>query len=274
MTFTFKKISFTLAITIVVLLFFSCSDDDTTATESETPTNYTLLPLSIGSTWTYDVNTDDGTNPPTTSEDEITANGNITINSMEYTDFTATPGFTGTMSTLLDQNNFRTANGIYYMYGDFTFPLSQLGGTDIVIQLNDAKLIDQNQTNGTTLTTETGSTTQNISGYDIIIDYTLSTVQKETLNNYSVNNQDYTNVVASDIVVTATVSIDLGFITQTILPTQNVYVITNYYADDVGLIDSEAIFTYEITDIPGVSLPIPSTATIVTTQKLATYTIN
>lgn len=274
MKVTLKKVNYFLALCVLTSLFFSCSDDDTTTTESENPTNYTLLPFSIGSTWTYDVSTDDGTNPPTTSEDEITVNGNITINSMEYTDFTATPGFTGTMTTLLDQNNFRTANGVYYMHGDFTFPLSQLGGTDIVVQLNDAKLIDQNQTNGTTLTTETGSTTQNIGGYDIIIDYTLTTIQKETLSNYSANNQDYTNVVASDIVVAATVSIDLGFITQTILPTQNVYVIHNYYADGIGLIDSEATFTYEIANIPGVSLPIPSTATIVTTQQLATYTIN
>lgn len=273
MKVSLKKVSYLLTLCVFTSLFFSCSDDDS-STESENPTNYTLLPFSLGSTWTYDVSTDDGANPTTTSEDEITASNNVTINAMEYTDFTATPGFTGTMTTLLDQNNFRTANGVYFMHGNFTFPLSQLGGTDIVVQLNDAKLIDQNQTSGTTLTTEDGSTIQNIGGYDIVIDYTLTTVQGETLSNYSVNNQDYTNVVTADIVVAATVSIDLGFITQTILPTQNVYVIKNYYADGIGLVDSEATFTYQLANIPGVSLPIPSTATILTTQQLATYTIN
>jgi len=230
-------------------------------------------PFTIGSTWTYDVSTDTGTPPVTTSTDIITADGNVTINTKEYTDLSMSAGSTGTMSSMLDQNNFRNENGISFMHGDFTFPLSQLGGTDIVISLDDAKIIDLNASTGTVLTTINDTTNQTVGGLDLAITYTLKTVQQETLANHTVNSVVYNNVVVSDIIISASATTNI-VIDVTLLPIQDVYVIRNYYADGIGLIDSNATFSYELIEIPGQTLPIPTTGSAVTTQKITTYTIN
>jgi len=231
------------------------------------------LPFTIGNTWTYDVSTDNGTPPPTTSTDIITVDGNVTINTKEYADLSMSLGSTGTMSSMLDQNNFRNENGVSYMQGDFTFPLSQLGGTDIVISLNDAKIIDLNAAIGTVLTTIDDTTSQTVGGLDLDITYSLKTVQQETLASHTVNSVVYNNVVVSDIIISATATTNI-IIDVTVLPTQDIYVIRNYYADGIGLIDSDATFSYELIEIPGQTLPIPTTGSAVTTQEITSYTIN
>jgi len=231
-------------------------------------------PLTIGSTWTYNVSTDTGTPPATTSTDVITVDGNITINTKEYTDLSMSVGSTGTMSSMLDQNNFRNENGTSFMHGNFTFPLSQLGGTDIIISLNDAKIIDLNASTGTVLTTINDTTNQTVSGFDLAITYTLKTIQQETLVNHTVNSETYNNVVVSDILISATATTSISGINFTLLPQQDVYTIKNYYANGIGLIDSNATFSYELIEIPGQTLPIPTTGSAVTTQKITTYTIN
>jgi len=187
----------------------------------------------------------------------------------------ASAGSTGIMSSLLDQNNYRSEDGITYMNGDFTFPLSQIGGgSDIVIVLDDAKIIDQNVASGTVMTVENGTTNQNIGGIDLAITYALSTVQRETLTTHTVNGQTYDNVVVSDIIISATAT--TTGIAITILPAQDIYVIKNYYAEGIGLIDSNATFSYTLADLSAlpITIPIPSSGTAVTTQQITAYTIN
>jgi len=272
MKFTTIKTT-SLFILFIATTIISCSSDDSPLTipQTVTPTDYNVLPLTVGNNWTYDVSTDTGTPPATTSTDVITADGTVMIDSKEYTDMSMSVGSTGTMSTLLDQNNYRSDAGITYMNGDFTFPLSQLGGSDIVILLDDAKMIDQNVAPGTEMSVENGTTNQTVGGIDLDITYTLRTVQQETLANHTVDGQTFDNVVVSDIIIRATAT-TVG-IPLTILPSQDIYVIKNYYADGIGLIDSNATFSYELVDI-GQTLPIPLTGSAITTQQITTYTVN
>lgn len=276
MKFTTIKTT-SLFILFITTTIISCSSDDSPLLplpQTVIPTDYDVLPLTVGNDWTYDVSTDTGTPPATNSVDVITADGTVMIDSKEYTDMSMSVGSTGIMSSLLDQNNYRSENGITYMNGDFTFPLSQInGGSDIVIVLDDAKIIDQNVASGTTMTTKIGTTNQTIGGINLDIAYTLSTVQRETLASHTVNGQTYNNVVVSDIVINATATTNIGVV-FTILAPQNIYIIKNYYAEGVGLIDSNANFTYELISIPGQTLPIPTTGSAITTQQITAYTIN
>ena len=277
MKFTTIKTT-SLFILFIATTIISCSDDDTfiPPTPSHVATNYNLLPLTVNNSWTYDVNTDTGTPPVTNSTDIITADGTVIIDSKEYTDMSMSAGSTGIMSTMLDQNNLRNESGITYMNGNFNFPLSQLGGSDIIIVLDDTKIIDQNVADGTTLSTINGTTNQTIATFDLAITYTLTTIQREELTSHTVNSETYNNVIASDIIISATVTTNVGGLNFTLLPQQDVYVIKNYYADGIGLIDSNANFTYNLADLSAlpVTIPIPETATVITTQQITAHTIN
>lgn len=278
MKITSRKVNYLLLFAFSTLLL-SCSGDDDSSNGNGggTPITYSnFMPLTVSDTWTYDVSTNDGTNT-TPSTDVITVDGTVTLSGKEYKDMSMSQGSTGIMSSMLDQNNFRTENGIYYMKGDFILPLSQLGGTDLIINIDDAQLINENSNNGDTLTSQPGTTSQTIQGYDLDINYTLKTIQRETLASYTVNGETYNNVIVADIIVTANVTTVISPIPTpiTLLPSQDIYTIKNYYADNVGLIDSDANFTYDLADIniPGVTIPIPDTATVTTTQEINSYTV-
>lgn len=266
-------------VTQCLILFFSsliisCSSDDNNTSNS----SYNYYPLIINNTWTYDVVTDDNTNPPTSTVDVITVDETTTINTNDYYGMSSSAGSSGTMTQLFDQNYFRSEAGVFYTDGNFTLPLSNFGGTDIVIDLSEAKLINESQANDTILESQSGTTAQSIGGFDLDIEYTFKTIQRETISNHTVKTVVYDNIIKSDIIlslkVTTTVNIGVPIVV-TLLDTQDVLSIKNYYADGIGLIDSNAIFTYQLEDLSAlpVTIPIPETATITTIQKITAYTV-
>ena len=250
------------------------NDDD-----NDTPTSpNNFFPLTNDNDWTYNVTTDDNTNPATNTTDIITVDETTVINTNDYYGMSSSAGSSGTMTQLFDQNYFRSEAGVFYTDGNFTLPLSNFGGSDIVIDLNEAKLIDDSQASGTILESQSGTTAQNIGGFDLDIEYTFKTIQKETTNNHTVETVVYDNIIKSDIIlslkVTTTVNIGVPIVV-TLLDTQDVLTINNYYADGIGLIDSNAIFTYQLEDLSAlpVTIPIPETATITTIQKITAFTV-
>ena len=274
---TTRKVSLFIS-AITLFLTVSCSSDDSTGNAGDqnnpTPTSYNLLPLKVNNSWTYDVSQNDGTNT-TTNEDVITVEGTTTINTKDYHDMKMSNGSLGSMSAMLDRNYFRTNTGVYYMQGNFELPLSQLGGTDISIELNDVELINQSKASGTILSTLPGTLSQTIQGIPLSINYTLKTIQKDNLATHNVKGTPYNNVVQADIVVTVNVSATIQGININLITNQDVYIIQNYYADGIGLIDSDATFKYDLNDIPipGFTLPIPDSRTVTTAQDIKTYTV-
>ncbi len=255
--------------------YVSNGDDDLDGTLSTT--NYHTLMM--GNNWVYDVATNDGTNPVTNTVDEITVDETTTLNTFEYFGMASSIGSSGTMSQLYDQNYFRVYNGITYMTGDFTLPLSTFGGTDIVINLDDTMLIDESKSAGTILSSQSGGTAQNIGGFDLDITYTFKTVQQETMTSHIVGSETFNDIIKSDIILSikVTTEINIGIpITITLIDTQDVLTVNNYYANDIGLIESKTTTTYTLEDLSAlpVTIPIPTTATIITDQKITSYTLN
>jgi len=280
MKFTTIKTT-SLLILFIAVTIMSCSSDDSplsTPPQTTTPTSNYELPLTIGSNWIYDVSVDQAT----ATEDQFTVNGEVTIDTYVYADFLATAGSTGTMTQLFDQNNFRTEDGVYYMKGAFNIPLSQIDATiaDINIIIDDAKLFDSNTTSGTELTTLSDSQPISVAGYDFDVDYTFKTVQRETLASFTVGTETFDDVIKSDIIIRASASTNYEvipgiFVPIELLAPQDVLVITNYYAANVGLIKSDNIFSYELGDISSlpITLPIDPTGSSTTIQEITSYTI-
>jgi hypothetical protein len=236
--------------------------------------------VNLGNEWVYDVTTNDGTNPITGTVDEIIVDENIIIDTIEYYGMSASNGSSGLMSQLYDQNLFRTQNAATYMTGGFTLPLSTFGGTDMPIDLGEIILLDESKTQGTTLSSKSGELTQNIGEYDITINYTFKTIQQETLTNHTVGSETYNDIIKSDIVLSINVNTEIivfGIpITVSILDTQDVLTTKNYYAENIGLIDSKTTITYFLEDLSLLPVPItiPESATIITDQKITSYAVD
>jgi hypothetical protein len=96
----------------------------------------------------------------------------------------------------------------------------------------------------------------------------------------SVNGTAYTDVIHSQLLITASITTDITIVgfTQEIplLAPQEVIVIDNYWAKDIGLIKSDSQLDYSLEDFSalGVTLPVPQSASILTEQDLTAYTIN
>ena len=81
----------------------------------------------------------------------------------------------------------------------------------------------------------------------LTIDYTLTTSKISLLNNLSVNGQSYSNVIGSKLVLTLNIYATIPvFGNMAIIDNQDVIVINNYFAEDIGLIKSEAVQSYEM----------------------------
>ncbi len=272
---TSRNISYILLF-IFAGLSFSCGSSDDDSSTGAANTN--LMPGDAGDYWTYDV-TISGLLEDANSE-TVTVDGTTVINGNTYTDMSASVGSIGIMSQIFDLNYFRSQNDVYYINGELSIPLSQFGGTDLAIGLADEVLIDRSQNAGTTLSEETGTQTQDIAGYPMTISYSMRTVQQGELASYTVNGDNFSSVVKADIIVSLSMSTTVEVfgipVTVPILAEQDIYTIENYYAENIGMIQSTATFAYEIADLSaaGITLPFPTTGEIITLQNIADYSVN
>jgi len=261
-----------LSLTILTLGLISCGDDDTTPSSNNTAAYF---PLSLNSSWSY-------TNE---SEDQISQNnmfvfGTQQENGVQYTNLDTQELNSGSfMVGLLTQNLVRNDTGKLIVNGTFGgVPIE--GFPDISIPLNNAVLFDPNALNGTQLNIITGSFEQTIMDFPIIIEYTSITTQEQVLPSYTTDTQTYTDVIQSNIVLNLEISteVQVGGTTLSlpILSSQDVLVVENYYAANIGLVFSKETVDYALEDlsgIPGLEIPLPEQNTSISTATLTSFEI-
>jgi hypothetical protein len=128
---------------------------------------------------------------------------------------------------------------------------------------------------GRELYSTTGSTTQTVQGFDLDINYEVTTVQQADIAQMTVEGMSYTEVIHSQLIINA--SITTAVFTQQVplLTPQDVIVIDNYWAKDIGLIKSENQLDYMLEDFSSLGvLPVPQSAQILTVQSLTGFTLN
>lgn len=262
---TFKKASI-LCLALTALTFTNCDSDDGGSAQSD----FQYFPLQIANSWIYDVDTE---GVVVTDVLEVTSNTGTSF------ELTATPAVANALMTGVLSNGTLTAeNGKLSGSGSLNFGFQGIDNLDI--EVNNAALYDQNAAVNTTLSTTTGSASQTAQGVTLEINYTATTVQQADVSSMMVNGVTYSDVIHSQLIVNASIVSPItvaGFTTNiSIMPAQNVFVVDNYWAKDIGLIQSDSQFSYQLADLSAlpVALPIPTSQEILTVQTLTSYMVN
>ena len=275
-----KKIVF-LLLTTVALFLGACSGDDDGGNGTANYGNF--MPLTIGDYWTYDTETTDPqTSTVTQGRDSLYVVSATTIGAFDYMDLDASATSTGFMTTFLAQNTLRTANGKLYAKGNLDFDLSALGGSAHTIAIDDAILVDENATVNTQLYSTSGTITDpvTINGQSVVltIDYTVKTIQKESFATMDVTGVTFNNVIKANLIISAKIDAQItvqGFpVTLNVAPVQDINVVENYYANGIGLIQSDNNFNINLSATVATQLGIPQNINVPSNQKIDTYLIN
>jgi hypothetical protein len=261
-----------LSLTILTLGLISCGEDDTLPNIYNT---VEYFPLSLNSSWSY-TNESEGQN----SQDNMFVFGTQQENGVQFTNLdTQELNSGGFMVGLLTQNLVRKDTGKLIVNGALGgVPIE--GFPEISIPLNNAVLFDPNALSGTQLNIITGSFEETIMDFPIIIEYSSITTQEQVLSSYTTDTQTYSDVIQSKIVLNLEISteVQVGGTTLTlpILSSQEVLVVENYYAANIGLVFSKETIDYTLEDlsgIPGLEIPLPEQNTSVSTATLTSFEI-
>lgn len=247
-------------------LLISCGDDDDS---SNGTANLDYLPLAVNNSWDYDVVTGN-----------VTVNDNLEVTSESGGTFmlTATPNpANGLMTGFLASGELSQDPGRLLIDGSLGFDFQGLA--DLSIDVQNAAVYDQNANPNQEIFTTSGTFNETINGIDLIIDYTATNIQLANEASISVPAGTYTDVLHTQLIVNLNISLDLLISVPLLDPeNQDVIVVDNYWAEDVGLIKSDTQLEYNLRDLSslpgGISIPLPQSANILTEQSLATFTVN
>jgi hypothetical protein len=260
-----KKLAF--AICLISIISCDPSDDDG---NNVTNNDFSYFPLNTNNSWDYDI--------------KIGADSSIeslTISSVSGNEYTLTANPeppTGIMTGILSSGTLRATSG--KLIGNGTVDFGFQGLDNLTLEITDGIMYDQNASPDTELYTTSATTTQSLLTYDLDINYEVTSVQQANIAQMSVNGTAYTDVIHSQLLITASITTDITIVGLTqeipLLAPQDVIVIDNYWAKDIGLIKSDSQLDYSLEDFSalGVTLPVPQSASILTEQDLTAYTIN
>ena len=255
----------------VLIIIVSCSTNDDKQ-EDPVVQVYNYFPLTLSSYWNYNNENEEGI-----AKDSLYTSSNEVLNGLNYTKFIASEPISGFMTSMMSQNLMRTAESKLFLNGEFGTPLIE-GFPDISIPLTDLIIYDKEAENGTLLSEEIGEISEIIDDIPIIINYTISTIQGDILDE-GIGAFTTNKVLTSSIILNLSISTNIEIlgtvIVIPILQAQDVIKTTNYFASGVGLIFSESLIEYELEDLSslGIDLPIPSEDSSSATQNIDTYQI-
>lgn len=248
------------------LVVTSCEGDDA----ANAGTNFQYFPLTVANSWDYDV---------TTASTIVTDVLVVSSSSGASFELDSTPVVANALMTGVLSNGTLTGTG-GKLLGTGSLDFSFQGIDDLNVDVENAALYDQNATPNQVLFTTNGSSTQSLQGIDINITYTATTIQKAAVANMMVEGASYNDVIHSQLIINATIGSPItvaGFTTNvSIMESQDVFIVDNYWAKDIGLIKSNSQFSYQLVDLTGlpVTLPIPANSSVLTVQTLTNYNIN
>lgn len=262
-----KKLPYLLIALVIVM---SCSDDDNSdSTPIIVDEVIDYFPLSPNTYWTYNNESEEG---PTRDSLYVAGASN------SYTMLEAREPKTGFMISLLSQSLVRATDTELILKGELGTPPVD-GFPEISIPLNDVALYNTEASNGEVLDVTTGEIEQTIQDIPLVIGYTITTKQGEVFEN---GYGDFTDrsVIKSYFIVNLSIAANIEIVPGTVLTipvleAQDVITTTNYYAENIGLINSDTLIEYELEDLSGigVDLPIPQQDSRTATQDIDTYFI-
>ncbi len=273
---------------IALFVMTSCSDDNDSDTSNpgdpDTTVTGNYFPSSLNDFWNYDVvNTDNATSESVESTDNIyVASVTNTTFNLEANNNTVA---NGTMNGLLTTTELSRTDTELTIDGTMELPaeISDLIEFDIV--LDNVKLYNLNASNGTQLSSSTNTAQQDFNGFPVTITYMITTTALGSSDSMSLNGETYNDVITTSMKVNLKVSTVVTVasipVTINILDPQDVLIITNYFAKDIGLVRSEADSDFNVSataiaalEAAGVDLDgIPTSGSSTNIQEMTDFSV-
>ena len=263
-----KNVIWLLALVVSVS---ACSSDDANLNAGDSFVDY--YPLKTANTWKYSV-----VNDSTTTQDVLAVTGQTTIAGKNYFTMEAENVPTGFFTSSVNGQSLRSENNTVFMTGTLDFNLGELFPIDLI--LNDFILVKSNAANAELLSKISGSMSQTFENIPLTANYTLSTVNQNSLPSYTSQGVIYNDVkvvkFALNMKVIATINIGGFPLNFTVLDSQDIISSIQYYAKNTGLVHAETTISYNLNDLSNfpVELPIPPSQTILSNEYLINFQQN
>lgn len=267
--------------TIYILLAFSllslsCEDDDSLEDtqsidplpeETITPSYFSLVTSDL---WEYDVTADEIENTSETLE----VSGSTTVNGSEFTNFETSTESISFMNNLFSVGALAEIDGRLLYTGSINIPLD--ADNQITVDVPPFTLYNSSlEINGSNIDQTTQTITQEVENIPLTITTTVTSISGGILDNVTINSYNFSSVLVSNLNINVLVTAEVFGIPITILPSQDVFVVTNTYALNVGLVNSEVDFQYELSDLSqtGIEIPFPQSAQNSSSQTIASFEV-
>lgn len=237
-----------------ILLFWNCSSDDDSSYSNET-SDKNYFPLVINNEWQYENKqtsegeTEEASETLNVEDEQQDANGaRFNLNS------TADNGGLSFTSILANGEVFKNEQQLL-LTGNFDIGLDQAEIPDFDIDFEGLVVFDADAINGSVLFAEDRNfDLPEFNNIALSVSLSIESVSLGSLDEIEVNNQVYEDVIASQFVISlgveATVTVPpLPFpLTVDVIEFQEILIATNYFANEVGLVQSETDLSIEFSD--------------------------
>lgn len=278
---------------IATLFFSSCSNssDDDDGSSNNGPQTGIYFPSSVGDVWTYNVeNTNQENSDLDYSTTDFMTVGTETGNSFTLIANNDLTPAGGTMNAILTTGTLTRGESTLSFSGDLQLSEEFSDFSLSSISLQNVELYDLSASNNEILSEFSNTLNEefdlNGSVIPLTINYVVTTKKISTSNSLIVDGETYSNIIKTKLTLSLKViaSLDLlGLGNPTdydLLPIQEVLVIENYFAEEIGLVKSEAVQSYvlneglvsTLTNL-NIDLGIPAVSHVENTQELDSYLI-
>ncbi len=245
----------------------SSTDDTTDTTDTVTPNSY--FSRTQGDQWNYESTT----SMNETTQDTLVVVGDVVINNDTFTDLEVNMGNGGFMTGLFSTGGLREIDAVLEFTGSLVFPIDDIN--EITIEIPLITLYDETVAAGILLDQVEQTVTQDIDNIPVTITTAASTYSAGIDQNVTINGNTFNQVIKGNLLINTTITATIIGIPVTILEAQDIAVIENMYAQNVGLVASDFSFNYEFVDLSpfGITLPFPQTGNGSSQQLIVSYEV-
>ncbi|WP_335966124.1 hypothetical protein [Galbibacter sp. PAP.153] len=252
-----------------IVFYCSCSSSESISEEllaeigSE---NY--FPLEKNNHWTYNIEAE------TSAKDSVWVEKDSLIEGEIYYQAKGNTQKKGFFTNLISSSLVVKSKNKLFLDGN----ISQLI-PGLEIPVHNLVLLDIKSPLGGELYTNSGISTYEYNKYILHIEYTVSTKTEAVLNDYTLFDETYNNVIKTSLTVNIkgilTTDVDGYELTIPVIKDQDAIISTQYFAPGIGLIYNEAAIAYQLSNLDQLEgkLPFPTEYSEVITQSIEDFSI-
>lgn len=267
----------TLLPVFLALAFAGCSDDnDNTSAPPQNDNNY--FPLTVNNSWTYANERQAQEEPATQSTETLMVVDSTESKGLIQYDLESNNTVDGGPATLLFANGqLSKVDGELLYNGSFEIEIGLPGMETLEIPINNAVVFSTTANAGTELFVYSDQMTQDVpvgeTTVPVTVEYTVTSTNLGILESRTVAGQDFEDVLSSNLIVSVKATANLGPFSVTVMNEQEVVSATNYFANHVGMVESDVNIAYEFEDLREFGFPDIPPTDVQSTQEIKSYVV-